>query len=297
MRLNQHPLIDTFGRFHSYLRMSLTEKCNLRCKYCMPANGVKLSERVDLLTLDERKTILSLFSSFGVNKFRFTGGEPTISNQLVELISYVRNLQPAQSSSSSSSPAPLSRRTIGITTNGVLLTPSYLRSLTDAGLDSINISLDTLDPTRFGQITRRDEKQLYSVMSAIYRALDIGLQVKINCVLMRGTNDHELGDFLQAFTRELNLSVRFIELMPFDGNEWTRDKYIPYSEALTLLRGQGFPLEKLSHSKEKVSDLSHGPLEDKHDTTKWYKVEGHVGRVGFITSMSEHFCGNRCKFV
>ncbi len=261
----KNPLIDSFGRFHSYLRMSLTEKCNLRCKYCMPHDGVKLSEKNKLLTFEERKLVLSTFYSLGVNKIRFTGGEPTISNQLMDLVQYTRSLD--------------DNITIAITTNGTMLNSTNLKSLVNNGLNSINISLDTLSSQKFASISRRSENLHKKVLSSIYNSLSLGIKVKINCVLMKGMNDDELIDFVNL-TKDVNLHVRFIELMPFDGNEWSHDKYITYFEVLQRMKSLGLDLIK-----------ENSLLEDKHDTTKWYICNDHVGKIGFITSMSDQFCG------
>lgn len=272
----------------------------------MPPEGVNLTKKSKLLTLQERKLVLELFYELGVSKFRFTGGEPTLSNQLIELISTVRNFL---SRSSSLSPLTNKKVTIGMTTNGTLLNASYLRDLKDAGLDSINISLDTLDPTKFAAITRRDSKRLHNVLSSIYTSLSLGLKVKVNCVLMKGTNEDELPAFVQL-SRELPLDVRFIELMPFAGNDWSRGKFISYSDALLTLQGAGYDMQPYSFNSSNQKQ-SEGSVEDDkgtistatsssdthdmhdvHDTTKWYSNTGHGGRVGFITSMTNDFCTN-----
>jgi len=275
----------------------------------MPLKGVDLTPRPNLLTLEERKLILELFFELGVSKFRFTGGEPTLSNQLIELVSTVRNFQSRSTnttttttSSSSSSLINGSKKpptTIGITTNGTLLSAAYLRDLKDAGLDSINISLDTLNPTKFASITRRDSQRLNNVLSSIYTSLSLGLKVKVNCVLMKGTNEDELPAFVEL-SREFPLDVRFIELMPFAGNEWSRGKFMSYSEALLTIQGAGYDIQPTSpivssirngnrsiSNESVVDDVDDS---DVHDTTKWYHVSGHSGRVGFITSMTDDFC-------
>ena len=162
-----HPknaLQDSFGRFHNYLRISLTEKCNLRCVYCMPMEGVPLTPKADHLSLEERKRSIRIFTQLGVTKIRFTGGEPTISNQLKELIGYSK----AQSNIQS----------IGITTNAIIL-HKQLDDLIESGLTSVNISLDSLIPESFEQITRRDKKNLYRVLSSIYESISKGLHVKV----------------------------------------------------------------------------------------------------------------------
>ncbi|CAM9112319.1 unnamed protein product, partial [Ectocarpus fasciculatus] len=267
--LADSPLRDTFGRFHDYLRISLVEKCNLRCVYCMPAGGVTLSPKEQLLSYDERLRTLRLFSSLGVKKVKFTGGEPLVSRDLADLISFSRD--------------HTSISNIGITTNALLLS-SQLERLAGAGLSNINVSLDTLDADKFSRISRRDSKVAARVLSGLYAALAKGITVKINCVLMRGVNDDEMKDFIRM-TRDVDMDVRFIELMPFDGNEWTADKMMTYYEAIDDLEKQVRAADRTAASK--------------HDTAKWYRVPGHRGRVGFITSMTSHFCGgcNRLRIT
>lgn len=215
------PLVDTFGRFHNYLRISLTEKCNLRCVYCMPEEGVSLTPKASLMTLAERKRLISIFAGLGVQKLRFTGGEPTISNQLEELIHHARSCN---------------IKSIGITSNGLIL-KDRLDDLIKAGLSSVNISLDTLSDTKFASVTRRDRKNIFRVLSSVYTAVSKGLPVKINCVLMRGFNDNELADFVNL-TKAVNVDFRFIELMPFDGNEWTPKNFVSYLEIIDRLQAE-----------------------------------------------------------
>ena len=223
-----------------------------------------------------------------------------MSNQLVELVSTVRNFQ-SQPTATSSSSSTKKLTTIGITTNGTLLSAAYLRDLKAAGLDSINISLDTLNPTKFAAITRRDSQRLNNVLSSIYTSLSLGLKVKVNCVLMKGTNEDELPAFVQL-SREFPLDVRFIELMPFAGNEWSRGKFISYSDALLTIQGAGYDIQP---ANTVISTHQNSPnrstliiakndqksvVDDIHDTTKWFHIAGHSGRVGFITSMTDAFC-------
>ena len=214
------PLLDTFGRFHNYLRISLTEKCNLRCVYCMPEEGVSLTPKANLMSLAERKRLITIFAALGVQKLRFTGGEPTISNQLEELIYHASSVCHIKS--------------IGITSNGLIL-KERLDDLIKAGLTSVNISLDTLVDTKFATITRRDKKNIYRVLSSVYTAVSKGLPVKINCVLMRGFNDNEIANFV-ALTKAVNVDFRFIELMPFDGNEWSPKNFVGYTEVIDRLQ-------------------------------------------------------------
>jgi len=261
-------LRDSFGRFHNYLRVSLTEKCNLRCVYCMPSEGVKLTPRAELMTLEERKRLITMFATLGVNKIRFTGGEPTVSNQLQELIKHSRSCHNG------------AIKSVGMTSNGLVLTDK-LDGLISSGLSSVNISLDTLSETKFATMTRRDKKGLYRVLSSIYSAVSKGLPVKINCVLMRGFNDDEVVEFVKL-TKQIKVDCRFIELMPFDGNEWSPKKFMSYFEVLDMLKQQ--------HNVNLQKDTKH-PI-DVHDTTRWYSAgDDHQGRVGFITSMSSNFCG------
>lgn len=256
------PLQDTHGRFHDYLRVSLSERCNLRCQYCMPAEGVSLTPSDELLSTEEVVRLVGLFAAQGVRKLRLTGGEPLVRSDLEEV---VRGAKAAGVAS------------VGITTNGVALTPGRARSLAEAGLDSVNVSLDTLDPLLFELVTRR--KGHARVLRAVALAQEAFPSVKVNTVVMRGVNDREVPDFVE-FTRERDLEVRFIEYMPFDGNRWAEGKFVSYAEMLEAVARDGrFPegLERLPGHRS--------------DVAKSYRVPGFAGRVGFITSMSEHFCG------
>ncbi|XP_046496174.1 molybdenum cofactor biosynthesis protein 1 isoform X1 [Equus quagga] len=261
-------LTDSFGRRHSYLRISLTEKCNLRCQYCMPEEGVPLTPKAKLLTTEEILTLARLFVKEGVDKIRLTGGEPLIRPDVVDIVAQLHRLE--------------GLRTIGVTTNGINLA-RLLPSLQKAGLSAINISLDTLVPAKFEFIVRR--KGFHKVMEGIHKAIELGYNpVKVNCVVMRGLNEDELLNFV-ALTKGLPLDVRFIEYMPFDGNKWNFRKMVSYKEMLDTLRQQWPELEKLP--KEESS------------TAKAFKIPGFRGQVSFITSMSEHFCGtcNRLRIT
>ncbi|XP_012577155.1 PREDICTED: molybdenum cofactor biosynthesis protein 1 isoform X2 [Condylura cristata] len=261
-------LTDSFGRQHSYLRISLTEKCNLRCQYCMPEEGVPLTPKADLLTTEEILTLARLFVKEGVDKIRLTGGEPLIRPDVVDIVAQLRQLE--------------GLRTIGVTTNGINLA-RLLPQLQKAGLTAINISLDTLVPAKFEFIVRR--KGFHKVMEGIHKAIELGYSpVKVNCVVMRGLNEDELLDFV-ALTEGLPLDVRFIEYMPFDGNKWNFKKMVSYKEMLDTLRRRWPELEKLP--------------EEESSTAKAFKIPGFQGQVSFITSMSEHFCGtcNRLRIT
>ncbi|XP_051852852.1 molybdenum cofactor biosynthesis protein 1 isoform X1 [Antechinus flavipes] len=254
-------LTDTFGRRHNYLRISLTEKCNLRCQYCMPEEGVPLTPKADLLTTKEILILSQLFVKEGVNKIRLTGGEPLIRPDVLDIVAQLHQLDGLKS--------------IAITTNGINLA-RLLPQLQRAGLNAINISLDTLVPAKFEFITRR--KGFHKVMEGIHKAIELGFYpVKVNCVVMRGFNEDELLDFV-ALSEGLPLDVRFIEYMPFDGNKWNFKKMVSYKEMLDMIQQRWPELEKL-------------PEEDC-STSKAFKIPGSQGQISFITSMSENFCGS-----
>ncbi|NXE26336.1 MOCS1 protein, partial [Ardeotis kori] len=254
-------LTDSFGRQHNYLRISLTEKCNLRCQYCMPEEGVQLTPKSELLTAQEIISLARLFVKEGVEKIRLTGGEPLIRPDVVDIVGQLYKLE--------------GLKTIAVTTNGINLA-RLLPRLKEAGLNAINISLDTLVPAKFEFIVRR--KGFHKVMEGIHKATELGYRpVKVNCVVMRGFNEDELLGFVD-FTKDLPLDVRFIEYMPFDGNKWNFKKMVSYKEMLDTIKQRWPELEKL-------------PCETS-STAKSYKVPHFQGQISFITSMSEHFCGS-----
>ncbi|XP_050407596.1 molybdenum cofactor biosynthesis protein 1 isoform X1 [Patella vulgata] len=263
-------LTDTFQRQHTYLRISLTERCNLRCQYCMPENGVDLTPKDELLSTNEILNLSKLFVKEGVQKIRLTGGEPLVRKDLIQIIEGLNSFR------------PLGLEAIGITTNAVTLSRK-LPQLKQAGLDQINISLDSLIPAKFEFITRR--KGYDKVLKGIETAVDLGFHpVKVNCVVMRGLNDDEICDFV-AFTENRNVDIRFIEYMPFGGNKWNFQKMVSYQQMLDTIKSQFPDLTKIG--------------DKENDTSKAYKVPGFKGQIGFITSMSEHFCGtcNRLRLT
>ncbi|XP_030641667.1 molybdenum cofactor biosynthesis protein 1 isoform X2 [Chanos chanos] len=254
-------LTDSFGRRHNYLRISLTEKCNLRCQYCMPEEGVKLTPRAQLLSTEEVLTLARLFVQEGVDKIRLTGGEPLIRPDVLHIIGEMRKLE--------------GLKTIAVTTNGMNLA-RLLPGLKEAGVDLLNISLDSLVPAKFEFIVRR--KGFHKVMEGIEKAIEMGYNpVKVNCVVMRGLNEDELLDFV-ALTEKKPLEVRFIEYMPFDGNKWNFKKMVSYQEMLDRIRQQWPDLESVPGGYA--------------DTAKTFKVPGFQGHIGFITSMSDNFCSS-----
>ncbi|OCK79682.1 molybdenum cofactor biosynthesis prote [Lepidopterella palustris CBS 459.81] len=267
-------LTDTFNRQHDYLRISITERCNLRCLYCMPEEGVPLSPPSHLLTSPEIFYIASLFVSQGVTKIRLTGGEPTVRRDIVPLMQSIGTLRSK------------GLRELTLTTNGVSL-HRKLDSMVEAGLTGVNLSLDTLDPFQFQIMTRRNGFD--AVMKSIDRILEMkrlgaDLKLKINCVVMRGLNERDIIPFIEM-GREKDVEVRFIEYMPFDGNKWSQGKMLPYEAMLNIIRAKYPDLRKVKGHK--------------NDTSKTYEVPGFVGKLGFITSMTHNFCGtcNRLRIT
>ncbi|CAA0808880.1 Cyclic pyranopterin monophosphate synthase-mitochondrial [Striga hermonthica] len=261
-------LSDSFGRLHTYLRISLTERCNLRCQYCMPAEGAELTPNPQLLSQDEIIRLANLFVSSGVTKIRLTGGEPTVRKDIEEICLQLSRLS--------------GLKTLAMTTNGIVLA-NKLPRLKECGLSLLNISLDTLVPAKFEFMTRRKGHE--RVLKSIDAAIELGYNpVKVNCVVMRGFNDDEICDFVEL-TREKPINVRFIEFMPFDGNIWNVKKLVPYAELKDIVGKQFTGLKRIQ--------------EDPTETAKNFRIDGHQGTVSFITSMTEHFCAgcNRLRLL
>ena len=250
-------LIDTYGRVHRDLRISVTDRCNFRCQYCMPEEGMEWTPREELLTFEEIERLASLLvNKFGIESIRLTGGEPTVRANLSKLIEKLAKLNVD----------------LSLTTNGATL-PLIAGELYDAGLDRINISLDTLDRKRFESLTRRDN--LKQVLHGIETAKSVGFDpVKINMVVMKGVNDDEVLDFV-SYGRENGLVVRFIEFMPLDADEtWTESKVMPQNEILELISSK-YDLEPLSRGSSPAA--------------RWKFVDG-PGEIGIIPTVSEAFC-------
>ncbi|KAI5246844.1 molybdenum cofactor biosynthesis prote [Aureobasidium subglaciale] len=267
-------LTDKFKRQHDYLRISVTERCNLRCLYCMPEEGVPLSPSRHLLTTPEIVYLSELFVSQGVTKIRLTGGEPTVRPDILPLMQQIGSLKTK------------GLRELALTTNAISL-HRKLDKMVEAGLTGVNISLDTLDPFQFQILTRR--KGHGAVMKSIDRVLEMnklgaGIKLKVNCVVMRGINERELVPFVEM-GKEKDIEVRFIEYMPFGGNKWSERKMLTYQEMLDIIR------EKYPTLRSVKGHLN--------DTSKTYEIPGFVGKIGFITSMTENFCGtcNRLRIT
>ena len=252
---------DTFGRKHDYLRISITDKCNFRCFYCMPDEKINFYPTDKLMSADELLNIAKTFVSLGVKKIRLTGGEPLIRKDAREIISRLSNLQVD----------------LAITSNGYLI-DEYLELFQEVGLKSINISLDTLDKAQFKRITQRD--YLEKVLSNIKLFHDKGFKIKVNVVALKGVNLHEIKDFVE-WTRNENIHVRFIEFMPFNGNSWDFSKIVSYKEVLNIVEGN-FDFERIKDTK--------------NDTAKNYRLKGGKGTFAVISSITDSFC-NTCNRI
>lgn len=250
-------ITDSYHRIHNYLRVSLTDNCNLRCFYCMPEEDYEFTPASRLMQLHEIEALGKIFVGLGVNKIRLTGGEPLVRKDAKEIILALSKL-----------PVKLT-----LTTNATRL-HDFADTLEQANIKSLNISLDTLQPEKFQLVTRRDQFKL--VYDNIQLMMSRGFHVKVNMVVMKGLNENELNDFVE-WTKDEPVHVRFIEFMPFTGNRWTSNKVFSYHEMLEVIT-----------KKYQVVRLQ----DDKHDTAKGYQVPGHKGTFSVISTMSDHFCSN-----
>lgn len=259
------PIIDTFGRKHTYLRISLTDKCNLRCTYCMPQEDMQFMPSKWLMQADEIQALAEIFVEMGVEKIRLTGGEPLVRKDVGEIISGLGKL-----------PTSLT-----LTTNAVFI-DQFIGNLKEAGVNSLNVSLDTLNPERFKTITKRDH--FSTTLAHIRLLLSEGFIVKVNVVVMRGINDDEVNDFVRLTIDEPNMHVRFIEFMPFNGNQWDMSKIVSYAELISTINNE-FDFRQLS-----------GEL---HDTANRFQVSGGAGTFGIIGTVTHPFCAgcNRIRLT
>jgi GTP 3',8-cyclase len=258
-------LFDRYGRSHGYLRISVIEKCNLRCRYCMPEEGLPLLPREDLLTFEEIERLATLFVKLGVHKIRVTGGEPLVRRGIADLVMRLGALKRS------------GLKKLAMTSNALLLEP-LIPALKVGGLDSVNLSLDTLRPDRFRQITLRDGcAQTIAAIHAAARSFD---KVKVNAVVMAGVNDDELVELARAFAQKYPIEVRYIEYMPFEGNHWGQDlRMVPAAEIRARL-SNSLEIEPLG--LDETAQL----YEVRENGKKW------PGRLGIISSMSEPFCAS-----
>ena len=252
------PPTDSFHRKIDYLRLSITDRCNLRCSYCMPEGGVPKLDHSQILRYEEIIRLVGIVTAMGISKVRITGGEPLVRKDVLALCAGISRLS--------------GLRSLSLTTNGVLLS-DFVKGLRDAGIKRINVSLDTLKPERFAAITRRD--LFRRVWDGILAAEQAGISpVKLNAVIMRGVNDDEIED-LARLTFRFPFHVRFIEFMPFKQVDLDT-AFFPASEILERLRRVA-PLEASCEGE------SNGPA-------RHYRFEGAPGKIGIISPVSEHFC-------
>ena len=264
---NQNQLIDSFGRVHNNLRISVTDRCNIRCFYCMPSENVQFVQRSKIMSFEEIVKFVRLVVPMGVDKIRLTGGEPLVRKDIPELVEMIAKIPGIKD--------------IGITTNGILL-PQYAQQLYDAGLRRINISLDALNAKKFQEITRRDEYA--KVMQGIQSAHDAGFKpIKINAVSIRNLTEEEIIPF-GRLARETGAEIRFIEFMPLDAdNQWEREKVLFAHEIQEILSQGIMPLVPEEQS-------------DKSAPASNFVFEDGVGRIGFIASISNPFCMSCNRF-
>ena len=261
------PLIDTFGRVHTNLRISVTDRCNIRCFYCMPAENVVFMDKHELLTFEEIERFVRVAVPLGLRKIRLTGGEPLVRRNLHVLVKMLAAIDGIED--------------IGLTTNGILLA-DQAQDLYDAGLRRINVSLDALDPQKFEKITRRQGYE--QVIAGIEAARKVGFDpVKVNAVAVRGLTEDEIVPF-GHFARRTGVDIRFIEFMPLDAdNAWQREKVLFAHEIVETLEREIMPL---------VPRSGHDP----HSPASEFMFADGVGNIGFIASVSRPFCMSCDRF-
>ena len=260
--LSVNPSITArFGRKFNYIRLAVNEYCNLRCIYCMPEEGVPFKDKEKLLTTKEIFNLIRIMTDMGVSKIRFTGGEPLLREDIPDLIHYASEISTVDS--------------VNLTTNGLLL-PAYLESLEQAGLTGINISLDTLNTEKFKAITRRNG------LDKVIEGLDMAIKsnigsIKVNVVAMRDFNDNEILDFAEL-TNENDITVRFIELMPFDAHQiWKTGKFYRAEQIVNDLKSQ-------------IKELN--PVSGSNTEYHVFQIQGYSGKVAVIPSYTRSLCGN-----
>lgn len=259
MAANQ--LIDNHGRPLNYLRLAVTDRCNLRCFYCMPEEGIKYLPKKELLSFEEIERLVTLLAGMGISKIRLTGGEPFVRTDLMQLIASIVKIEGIKD--------------VHLTTNGIL-TEQHIPELKRLGIGSVNLSMDTLDRDRFKRITRRDE--FGKTMGTLRSLLDHEIPVKINAVVMDGKNIEDILP-LVALTKDQDVCVRFIEEMPFNGEgshypvlQWTYKRIVEHIKS-------AYP------GLKKITD-------PQNSTAYHYQIPGHVGDIGVIAAFSRTFCGS-----
>jgi len=255
-------LVDSFGRRVNYLRISLTDHCNFRCVYCVPPEGFSSVSNSLYLTSQEIARFVSIISKFGVNRIRLTGGEPLLRKDLLDIVRNIKKVPGIED--------------LSITTNASLLKP-LIQPLKEAGLDRINISLDSLDPKRFKEITLSDS--FNTVYEATFLSLKAGFSIKLNMVIMKGLTQEEILRFVDLAVSH-PIEVRFLEFMPLCGEAWQKDLVVPIQE-----------IRQIVHEHYNLEEL---PRAD--NVAQSYSIEGGKGGVGFIASLTESFCASCSRF-
>ncbi|MGR3811111.1 GTP 3',8-cyclase MoaA [Jiulongibacter sp. NS-SX5] len=250
---------DNHGRPINYLRLAVTDRCNLRCFYCMPEEGIKFLPKPHLLTFEEMVRMVSIMAEMGINKVRITGGEPFVRKDMMQLLQSITELNGIEQ--------------VNITTNGVLTAP-LVPELKALGISSVNLSLDTLDRQRFIDMTRRDE--LSSVLKTLDALLENDIKTKINAVIMAGKNDEDIIPMVKL-AKDLPVSVRFIEEMPFNGSGINKEAFMSHTRIIDMIRETYPSLHK---------------LQDEPNSTSYnYAINDFKGSVGVIAAFSRTFCG------
>lgn len=267
MENNINPMQDNHGRAHNYLRISITEHCNLRCTYCMPAEGIALTPRAHLMTATEIVTIAKTFVKFGVTKIRLTGGEPLVRKDAKTIIEQLGKLGVE----------------LTLTTNGILV-HEFIDTFKEAGIITLNVSIDSLKKDKFNKITRRNYFE--KVIENIDLLERNSFKVKLNLVVIKEFNDNEIIDFIEL-TKDRNIQIRFIEFMPFDGNQWNKEKLVSYAEILSQVNA--------FYSEQNVERTQDKP----NDTAKNHKIASYKGSFSVISSVTNPFCStcNRIRLT
>lgn len=254
-------LVDKFNRKIGSVRISITDRCNLRCKYCMPEEGIEWQKKEHILTFEEIIYLIRIFHSYGIKNYRLTGGEPTVRDDVVKLVELIKSEFPDIN--------------LSMTTNGINLT-KFAVPFKEAGLDRLNISLDTLNHEKFYEMTRRD--QFTKVMDGISAAINANFEnIKINSVALRDFNNDyaSLKEFID-FSEENNVEIRFIEFMPFTGTNWRNGQYIDSNSMIEEIKAH-----------EEITEL---PLLDPSQTSRIWSLREGKSKIGFISSVSNSFC-------
>lgn len=260
-------LFDNHGRKINYVRLAVTDRCNLRCFYCMPHEGIDFLPKNNLLSFEEMLTLMQLLAELGITKVRITGGEPFVRKDMMLFLEKLTQIPGIDE--------------IHVTTNGVLTAP-YIAQLKQIGIKSINLSLDSLDRNRFFEMTRRDE--LPAVLETLNAILEAEIPLKINSVMMAGKNEKDIFELIEL-TRNNNIGLRFIEEMPFNGEGEKPEYFMSYTKIMALI----------SEKYPEISKIN----DDKNSTSYNYKINGFKGTVGVIAAFSRTFCGtcNRLRIT